>query len=89
MGLVLTDGGLIEAIKNVKYFNFSGVRLDLVRNVSRHFQMKHTLQLGSKSSQSPKYVNITQFDSDFTVSLSCLPELHLSSARSWTCPGVL
>merc|ERR1712130_7042 len=55
----------IHAIKSARAHTFSGVRLDLVRNVSRHFQMKHTLQFVSKAIPSPRYVNITQFDSDF------------------------
>merc|ERR1712137_724617 len=55
----------IHAIKSVRAMAFSGIRLDLVRNVSRHFQMKHTMQFVSKSIPSPRYVNITQFDSDF------------------------
>merc|ERR1712137_312414 len=55
----------IHAIKSVRAMAFSGIRLDLVRNVSRHFQMKHTLQFVSKAIPSPRYVNITQFDSDF------------------------
>jgi len=55
----------IHAIKTIRAMTFAGIRLDLVRNVSRHFQMKHTLQFVSKAIPSPRYVNITQFDSDF------------------------